>query len=858
MTYKEIAEWLAITLTTGADTPASSNTIYNAQVSGTDTDTLTGIDTINATGANDVLNVIVTAGTAVLNGADVSGVETINVRNTGAGAAAIDASTSAGVTKVVADRGTGTLAVTNLATGAALGVNGNGTVVQGAVTGTYATATDAVKLDISGGTKMTAGITVTGTATSATVNSTGAANTVGTVDLANASLTSVTINATTGLKGDLLSQATDQVATGGKVTITGAGAVELTAALDNSIAVIDASASTGGLTATLGTLGTISVTGGSGADVITTTNALSGDGKIDGGAGSDTLVVTNTLIDTAAEAARFVNFETIRTAGTLNMATSLSGVTALQLTDSSTLTNLTATQAANITIRANAVAGTGDAQSFSLATSTGTADVLSIVTGTGTTTGEATDIAALTANGFETLNIKTNAGPTVTQSAANKTTTVASITADKLTKINLSGTAVNIANAATTLATTIDASALTGDGETTSTGLTVAGSLIAGSSVIGSGVADAMTIGAEGSSYNGGNGNDNFTTTSAILAADGVTDTTINGGAGTDTLTISAASSLTDNNFTYVSGMENLKLVGGAVAESITGLGAAARAAFANGITVTEAADQTGSGNAFVWSSGLYDKNVTLTHTTTSDGKTANVAQSVTTGAGNDKITLVAASLVGDDTAGTVVINTGAGSDTIALTTGTLANNLNASVSVTGGSGVDDITVTHTNGTGATSNISFIFAAGDSAATVGGNDKITGFLKANGTNMSDLLDFAGTGAVATVATSTDFGLIKSHSVTTGVVQFDDAATYAAALVINSSNLADVIGYLAANTADLDIAAFAYDDNGDGTADATMVYSNGVASDSLVLLAGVTGVTSLVTANATTNHAVFIA
>ena len=150
----------------------------------------------------------------------------------------------------------------------------------------------------------------------------------------------------------------------------------------------------------------------------------------------------------------------------------------------------------------------------------------------------------------------------------------------------------------------------------------------------------------------------------------------------------------------------------------------------------------------------MYSKAVTLTHTTTSVGTTAGVAQTVTTGAGDDNITLTTAH-TGDASSGTVVVISGAGADTIALTTGTLANAMNASVSVTGGTGADIISLTHVNGTGVNSNIELIVAAGDALTTAAGLDTVTGFLVADGANVSDLLNFSGTGAVGALATITD-------------------------------------------------------------------------------------------------------
>jgi hypothetical protein len=137
-------------------------------------------------------------------------------------------------------------------------------------------------------------------------------------------------------------------------------------------------------------------------------------------------------------------------------------------------------------------------------------------------------------------------------------------------------------------------------------------------------------------------------------------------------------------------------------------------------------------------------------------------------------------------------------------------------------------------------------ASGDSNAVVGGFDSITGFDISTATLMSDTLEFAGIAAIGTLATSTDFGTILTHQLTagTGIARFDDAATFATALTINSVNLADVIGYLAANTATLDAIAFLYDSDNNGVNDGTMVYSN-QTTDSLVFLAGVTTADTLI-------------
>jgi len=795
-----------------------------------------GIDTLNFTGTTNV----------ALPAANITGVEIINVRQTAAALASTDLSLIAGETNVNLVKSNQAATFTNMAAGGQYGVVGNESVTNtGALAIGYVAAATAGVLNYSGGTLGAQAVTITGTGLlSQTINSTGAANVTGAVAGA-ASTTSTTINATTGL--------TTGAATnlGATVTVTGAGAVNLsTTALEAGVTTFNAAQNSGGVTVALGSAVTQTVTGSSAADVITSGAVLT-TGSVNAGDGTDVLDIGSNVahVNTTTLAAKYTNFETMRMSGTLDMAL-VSGITAVQTMDAATLTNMSAAQAAAVQIRANNADGTGDAMSFSLATSAGTADVLSITTGTGTTTASAKDIAALTMNGFETLNIATNAGPTSTAGAGganDRTTTVASFTADKLTTINLTGTAVTLSNVATTLAVTVNGTALTGNGlaAATTAGLTVAGSAVAGSTINGSEVRDVFTIGAEGSAYNGNGGNDSITTTIALLVADGVTDGTINGGDGTDTLTISdTTTTITDNHFTKLSNMETLALSNTVGDASIT-LGGTANAAFANGLTITTGTMAATTDVALV--GGLATVDVSLTIDATALVGTAAEVHNIVTGTGDDTVTFT-----GDDTyvgvagaaQGTITISTGAGADTISVTTGTSVATTSTTgqhITITGGTGADNITLSGINGdVVAAAAAVMVVASGDSGVTVGTWDKITGIsLGAEGTGtIADRIDFAGTGAVATIATSTDFGTILSHSLTNGVATFDDAAVHATALVISATNLADVVGYLAANTATADAVAFLYDDNGDGVNDSSMIYSN-QAADSLVQLVGTT-------------------
>ena len=91
------------------------------------------------------------------------------------------------------------------------------------------------------------------------------------------------------------------------------------------------------------------------------------------------------------------------------------------------------------------------------------------------------------------------------------------------------------------------------------------------------------------------------------------------------------------------------------------------------------------------------------------------------------------------------------------------------------------------------------------------------------------------------AVQTDFGTIKSHATASGMLTFDDVDTLATALIISEDDLADVAGYLNANSTTLDTIGFLFDSDNDGVNDATIVYRN-EAVDSFVEIVGITATT----------------
>ena len=418
--------------------------------------------------------------------------------------------------------------------------------------------------------------------------------------------------------------------------------------------------------------------------------------------------------------------------------------------------------------------------------------------------------------------------------------------------INLTGGSYILASGATTVAVDIDASALTGSTAVASTALGLkitGGAMVAGSVVTGSDFIDNYTLGAEGTTYKGGAGADLFTTTIARITNDGSTDSTLSGGLGIDTLTISdTTTAMTDNQFTNITGMEKRTLTNTTGDATVT-TGAAFNTAFADGATIVTGTVAVTKDVAFAGGLATVATNLTVVKAGTG---VATETDSIVTGSADDTVTVTAANFVGVAAAaqGSIVIDTNAGDDTISVTLGgTLLQASSGSVqalSITGGAGKDLITVaTKVNGAGALGAAIFTVATGDS--TVTNYDEITGFDTGITGDMADGLEF-GTSTIGTLGTSTDFGTILDASVTNGVATFDDAATFATALIINSSNLADVVGYLAANSSANEAFAFIYDNTGDGSADSTMVYHNGTTDD-MVMLAGTVSVAALVTTNA---------
>lgn len=539
------------------------NGAVNITAGGTSTaNTFSAADVINAGDGTDTLNVIVenaNLGGALFNlpAAAISNVEIFNLRNVeNAGSAlTVDAANFLGETEINSDRSTNTVTITNMGTGAAAGIIGTGAGGNGALNFGYQAPADAATLNVRGGVGVAAqpAVTITSAPTAVTINSTGGANSLGAVTLSNAAtVSSLTIDAATSLSTGGF---TGLAATGATITVKGdatgvsspviGGAVTPQAAtvtLGNiapavNLASIDASSLTaGGVQVGMNAASTnLQFKGGQGNDNVTTNGgtALLATASIDAGAGTaDRLVVANTadILVAAGSTSKargdlYKGFEQVQVqdgqALDVTLLSTNNTIDTVRIADGAnaagtTVTNLTATQAANVAIvnsalntGANAtgaitigVAGAGTSGQIdtvkATVQTTDTAAVNNNLTGivlTGVENLELTGSNGAVAANVGTITLDTSAATSLSSIKLNNANSVNNNAADNnVITINAGHTATNLViNAAGSGDTTINAAAYAPAASTTS-GVAITGG--AGNDVItGSARADSITLG---------------------------------------------------------------------------------------------------------------------------------------------------------------------------------------------------------------------------------------------------------------------------------------------------------------------------------------------------------------------------
>ena len=516
------------TLTTGPDdfSAGASAATFNGTASTSNSGaTLTGVDKLTGSAGIDTLNILVVSGTSATTGAQISGVEIINIRNSGSSTVVFDASTTPGVTRVNADIGTGNLSVSNLTAGSTVGLKGDGAVTLGAYTFAYAagvTAADVVIEDgvISGGHTLT----LNGSGlTSATLTSRGAANTLASSSFfLPTTLASLTINA----QSNLVTGAFLNMAVASSITINGAGVVDL-GTLNTNVISLDASANSGGIKATLNSSPVLVVKGSSGNDTFTTGAVLGAGASIDAGAGAgalDRLIVSGSTFLTPATAPYYKGFEQLQLnngvsadVSSLNANNSIDTVIINAGNNATAALNLTAAQAANIKIGS---AQSGAPITISLANSSGVSDTVKLALSTSINN---INLDSINLSGIEKLELTGDGTGTVFVN------TVAATALNSIIISNAGTNTVSLSNLHVAPNVVLDASGSTG-----------ATSLLANLYGVGSGV--TLIGGSGGDTLVGSPGNDRII---GGLGADALT-----GGAGNDTFVFASAASTRNASFT--------------------------------------------------------------------------------------------------------------------------------------------------------------------------------------------------------------------------------------------------------------------------------------------------------------------
>ncbi|WP_371324629.1 DUF4214 domain-containing protein [Dechloromonas sp. ZY10] len=572
----------SFTLTTVADVVAgtSSNDTIRGTVSldtdgaATSASTFNTADQISAGGGADTLELVVEGsgtGAATTNApaASLSSIETVSIRSvTAASEFFAFNGANAGATTFVVDRSTGAVNLSNTGT-AALTIKGDGATANGAVAVTSvgsSSVTAALTLNLQGGTTTDGSFAVSDSTnanwTAATINSTGAANGFGTINLTSANkVKDLTINATSAVATGNISGFDATAGVINTITIAGAAAATTTntgvsiGTLDDAVETVNASGLTvGGLTMTLSSsdgMAALKVTGGAGQDKITTgAVALGSSAAIDAAGGAtDRLIVAASAHVDATLGKLYKGFEQVELSNGSAASISLdvsqlkdnNSIDTVRFnitsdgTDGAAVSNLTAAQAAAVTVVGYAATTDGQLTvGVKNATDVGQIDTVKLSFDDGATAVNTISLnntdGGLVLSGVENLTL---------DASADKATVILGTDAAALTSVTLTG-AKDI-NASFTAAYTFNANTAINGSDATGA-LTINTALATDSTA-----AVAITGGAKADSIT-------FYAGAATDASDAPASV-VNGGAGMDTISInvSATDVATDLTATMVS-----------------------------------------------------------------------------------------------------------------------------------------------------------------------------------------------------------------------------------------------------------------------------------------------------------------
>jgi len=811
------------TLTTSADNSVGTagNDTFSGQVNfaTTSQSTFTAGDTVTGGSGTDTLTLTVegaVSGTAAetLAAGSAVGVEIIKIRNlAGDEVLTVNADRFTGETTLVNDRSTVAVTFTNIGSADVTVIgDGSSTIATTTIDVGATSVTDAFTLNLQDGIKGGTAITVADTEadwTSATINSTGAANTVGAIGLTNqSSITALTINASAGLTASSIS---GFKSTGATVTIAGDTTTNVSiGTIDAAANTVDASGLTAaGLTATTDQA-TDAIVGGQGNDSITIGVGKTTGGTTALGAGIDAVTTTaDTYIDTAAEGALITGAETLNISQTQSVATDadwadrtqdaslVAGITKVGLSTLSLTNTASADNTANTTVavgftklsaevRDLTISGlsytggnsTDDDVALTLTASRAidtTADSLAITLGSATAE---TGVGMANTTDALTLSITVDNEETLSIASTGAANYITALVAADATSLTLTGSkALTIAGLTAAALRTIDASAMTGAASVVAAN-DLANTITGGSgndTLVGGTGADSITGGAGENNIDGGNGaniisagdsNDTIVagTGNDVITAGGGNDAitggagmdNLSGDAGTDTFTVSLNSDFVSSTggLETVSGGTGTDTLSFAAAQSGSGLPALSAASLLGLSSVEVIQFLTVDGDASITlTDAVYTANGNATLTIDADVLTAGaltVSASTLTAANAVKVDLDT-NCTGGAASHNIVL--GAGNDTVIIE----LDDLRASaLTITGGAGTDTLQLTDAGDTSGTS------------TSVTLDDGITGFETITFTTATDTYNITTNSlTVASGATMT----VSGDSLTTGVLYF---------------------------------------------------------------------------------------